>query len=271
METNAEGFAEFERTSWARRSAHYDQGFGRLAAGAHGALLDAAGAGPGVRLLEVGCGTGRLAAAALARRATVVATDAAQAMTVLTAGAAPGASVLGAALPDLPFAAGSFDAAAGAFVINHAADPPAAVAALARVVRPGGAVALSCWDAPARNRAQGVISDAIEAVRAAAHGLPRVRPFSAYATPDGFAGLLRAAGLREVSVTPVTWTHRVEPGRWWQDVLTGTVLTAEMIELQDPDVQARVRAVYTELARGYLNGQGLAELPAVALVASGRR
>lgn len=52
-----------------------------------------------------------------------------------------------AALPELPFEDGTFDAVVGNFVINHVGDPVAALEEL-RVLRPGGRVALTCWRMP---------------------------------------------------------------------------------------------------------------------------
>ncbi|MEV4613417.1 class I SAM-dependent methyltransferase [Kitasatospora sp. NPDC049258] len=262
-----EEFAAFERRGWARRSATYHDGFGAMTAGLHEALLDAAAVGAGIRLLEVGCGTGRLAARALARGARVVATDADRRMAGAAAAALPGALVRTARLPGLPFAGAEFDAAIGAFVINHVPDPPAAVADLGRVLRPGGRLVLSCWDTAERNRAQGVFFDAVaEAGAARPPGVPAGSPFARYAGPEALAGLLRAAGLAEVRVERAGWTHRVDADRWWQDVLDGTVLTAALIEGRPPQEVERIRAAYGRLAARYRDG-----FPAAALVAVGTR
>jgi len=260
-------FAEFEQRGWARRSGTYDSGFGAMTAGLHGGLLDAAGVRAGTRTLEVGCGTGRLAALALARRARVVATDAAREMVKEAAAVLPGAEVREAALPGLPFSDGEFEAAVGAFVINHVPDPPGAAADLQRVLAPGGRVALSCWDTLERNRAQGLFFDAVaEAGAARPADLPSSSPFAAYASDEGLAGLLTAAGFADVRVERVTWTHRVDPEQWWQDVLAGTVLTSSLIEGQPPETVERIHAAYRRLAARYPDG-----LPVAALLATGIR
>ncbi|AUG79770.1 methyltransferase type 11 [Kitasatospora sp. MMS16-BH015] len=266
-------FAEFERSGWARRGDTYDSGFGAMTAGLHGRLLDAAGVGRGSSVLEVGCGSGRLAATALDRGAVVTATDAVPEMVEVAARALPGTRVLQAALPGLPpeLLAGSYDAAVGAFVINHVPDPAGAVAELARAVRPGGLVALSCWDTLDRNRAQGIFFDAVRAVGALPPAdLPGTSPFAPYASPDAFATLLREAGLTAVTVHQVTWTHRVTPDQWWQDVLSGTVLTSSLIEGQTPAIIAKIRAEYDHLTAEFREGTQAA-LPVAALLAVGTR
>lgn len=273
-------FEAFEREGWAERGPTYDRGFGLMTAGVHGALLDAARVGEGTRMLEVGCGTGRLSAAALGRGAEIVATDAVPEMAAIAAAALPGGTVRTAALPSLPFPDGAFDAVVGAFVVNHVADPPAAVAELARVTAPGGRISLSCWDAATRNRAQGVFFDAAaEAGASTPAGVPANAPFLAYSGPERFTDLLRGAGLHGVRVEPSRWTHQVDPDRWWHDVLAGTVLTSALVRLQDPATVTRIRAAYDRLVAGY--GAGCAEdrddgaavvrLPAAALVATGVR
>lgn len=264
-------FAEFERSGWARRSGTYDDGFGAMTAGLHGRLLAEAGVGPGSRLLEVGCGTGRLAAAAVAMGAEVVATDAVEQMVGEAARALPKARVLKAELPGLPFAADEFDQAVGAFVINHVPDPPGAVRDLARVVVPGGRVVLSCWDTLEANRAQGVFFDAVaEAGASRPAGLPEATPFEAYAGPDRFAALLRTGGLTAVEVHRVGWLHRVDPDQWWRDILSGTVLTSSLIEGQDRATTARIKAAYDALTACWAEPGGTVALPVAALMGVGR-
>ena len=259
---------ELERAGWARQSATYDEGFGALAAGVHGAMLDAAA---GHCLLDVGCGTGRLAAAAAERGARVTVTDVVHDMVVRTAAAVPGVKVLRAALPHLPFADGAFGAAVGAFVVNHVADPPAALREFRRVVRPGGRVVLSSWDADGHNRALGVFSEAIADADADADDSELFEASPLRATPDAFAALLRDAGLRDVRVDRVAWTHHVPSDQWWRDVLGGTVRTASRIDAQDDATTARIRAAYDRAVAVHRTSGGHLALPAAALLASGTR
>jgi SAM-dependent methyltransferase len=121
---------------------------------------------PGMRLLDLGCGGGRHAFAAWRAGAVVVALDAsfpelvdvrAVAGGMLDAGeladGAPGGAVQGDALA-LPFPDGSFDRIVASEVLEHIWQDQAALAELARVLRPGGAIAVTvparvperiCW------------------------------------------------------------------------------------------------------------------------------
>jgi demethylmenaquinone methyltransferase/2-methoxy-6-polyprenyl-1,4-benzoquinol methylase len=115
------------------------------------AFVRHAGIGAGARVLDVGCGTAELTLV-LARMVgpggRVVGVDFSEGM--LAVGRAkvarsPLADRIelrhGDAL-DLPFAAGTFDAAASAFVMRNVADLDRALAEMARVVRPGGRLAI---------------------------------------------------------------------------------------------------------------------------------
>ena len=104
--------------------------------------------GPHDRVLEVGCGTGALAAAAARRGAETVATDISPAWVVLAAKRLSEAEVDRVALAScaaeaLPLPAESCDLVLAGDVIEHVADPEAFVAGCARVLRPGGLLFLA--------------------------------------------------------------------------------------------------------------------------------
>src|SRR3990172_10242479 len=68
-------FRGFEHAGWESVVAEYDNAFGKLTTQVIEPLLDAVGAGRGVRLLDVATGPGYLAAAAVRRGAEVVGVD----------------------------------------------------------------------------------------------------------------------------------------------------------------------------------------------------
>lgn len=117
---------------------------------------DRLGVVPGDRLLDMGAGGGRHAFEAMRHGAAVTAVDAdaaevkdAAAMMVAVAEEAPAGSGMGtgtAAVGDaagLPFPDGSFDRVIAAEVLEHIADDRSAMAELARVLRPGGTIAVT--------------------------------------------------------------------------------------------------------------------------------
>ncbi|WP_399094700.1 class I SAM-dependent methyltransferase [Streptomyces sp. BBFR2] len=267
---DAESFDRFEREGWAGRGAAYREGFARLSARFVTPLLDAAGVGPGTRLLDVGCGPGPVAAAALGRGAEVTAVDASPEMATLAAAAVPGLDVRVALLDALPFADGEFTAVTGNFVINHLGDPAAGLAEAHRVLAPGGRAALTCWNQEAM-RALALFGEAL-----AESGVPRpaeapeTAPFlagyDAAERPAAFLRLLDAAGFADTDVETVRLLHRVDPGRWWDDVTAGTPMTGTVMSRLDAASRAAVRRIYDRKVAAHAVGDGFVALPAVALL-----
>ena len=116
---------------------------------------DRLGLRPGDRLLDLGCGFGRHAFEAARRGCEVVALDAgadelrdvrAMFLAMLAAGELGERTHAGAVRADalhLPFADGAFDRVIAAEVLEHIPDDTRAMAELARVLRPGGTMAVT--------------------------------------------------------------------------------------------------------------------------------
>jgi SAM-dependent methyltransferase len=209
---------------WSAVAGAYASTFAPLSGGTHGPVLAAAGvsgADPGVRVLDVGAGTGDLAAAALAAGAEVTAVDPDPDMLALTRERAPGARLGRAGLPLLPFADAAYDAVLANFVVNHVPDPRAAVNELARVAAPGGRVVVTIW--PSGQNVQSRLWAAVIAESGAVPppslGLPADRDFPR--TCAGLAALVAGAGLRDVEAQPVRWSHRTDPRALWRGAAAG--------------------------------------------------
>jgi len=93
----------------------------------------------GKRVADVGCGKGRFARIVQERGAAVVALDLAEAM---LRHVPPDIGRVAASMTALPLATGAFDGAYATESLEHAVDIPAALAELARIVKPGGRIAI---------------------------------------------------------------------------------------------------------------------------------
>jgi demethylmenaquinone methyltransferase/2-methoxy-6-polyprenyl-1,4-benzoquinol methylase len=105
---------------------------------------------PGARVLDLGCGTGKLAEL-LAEEARVVGLDLSQHMLV-TANERLGERIafVRGSMFALPFADGVFQGATSAFVLRNLSDLPGAFAELARVTEQGASLALVDITGPRR-------------------------------------------------------------------------------------------------------------------------
>lgn len=256
---------------WVGRAAAFRDSFAKLCAHTAPMLLDAVDTGPGTRLLDIGTGTGTVAAAASARGARVTAVDAEPGMIELARQYAPEAEFHLAVLPDLPFAPGSFEAVVANFVVNHVGRPTAALGAMRDVARPGGRVAATIWCSPA-GAGHELVDRAVEAAGVGKAGAPpRLDPAEEFPrTAEGFAALFTAAGLADVSCEPMAWDHVAAPEEWWSGPAAGVGLLGHTIGRQSPETVARIKAAYDELAPHYTGPDGRLVLRYHALLARGR-
>jgi SAM-dependent methyltransferase len=238
-----------------------------------GPLLDAAGIGLRTRVLDVATGPGCLAARAAARGASVMGVDIDESMVQLARRRHPELDFRQADAAALPFEDGSFDAVVANFLVHHLRSAPDAIAEFARVLVPGGVVALTAWDVPARTRFAGVFLEAIAGcgVSAPERSTPR-RDFFHYSTDAAFAGLLTAGGLQDVVVRTTAFQHSVATtGELWDGLLAGIDRSSAMLILQQSkQVQRQIRRAFERRAGVYWTGERL-DLPVSAKVASGRR
>ncbi|WP_217913156.1 class I SAM-dependent methyltransferase [Miltoncostaea marina] len=112
-------------------------------------LVRAVGAGPGTELLDVGCGTGNVAIQAAQAGARVTGVDLAPEMLARARAQAEAAGVEVAWVEgdaeDLPVADRSVDAVVSSFGCMFAPRHEVAAAEIARVLRPGGRMAVAAW------------------------------------------------------------------------------------------------------------------------------
>lgn len=112
-------------------------------------LLDEAGVVPGQRVLDVGCGTGVLARAALERvqpGGSVSGADPNPGMLAVARREAPRIDWRLAQAESLPFEDGAFDAVVSQFALMFFADREAALREMGRVTRSAGRIAVAVWD-----------------------------------------------------------------------------------------------------------------------------
>ena len=269
---DAERLRSFERRVHDTVSAGYYDFFTPVTLLASEPLLDAVGLSQGMRLLDVASGPGSVAAAALRRGARPVGVDLSPRMVELARRLNPAIEFHEADVEHLPFPDQSFDALVCSFGLGHFPFPEAAVAECLRVVKAGGRMAYSWWDEPSRQRVQGLFRDAIAEVGAApVPDLPAKHSMLRFCDPAALSGLLRAAGLSDVTIEGHTATHRFKGAdEMWQGAMTGMGLTGAALKSQDAATLQAIRAAFERRALAYRDGDGLT-IPVAFRIGAGRK
>jgi SAM-dependent methyltransferase len=267
----ADAFDAFEAAGWEDRAADYDRSWSAFTAGLADPILDAAGVGPGTRVLDVACGPGRLAGRAAARGAEATGVDIAEAMVRRARRHHRGARFRRGDAQALPFPDGAFDAVVSSLGLPHFGRPERAVAEFGRVLVDAGRLALTCWDLPQRTPLVGVLVAAVRAAGATPPpSLPPGPDFFRFGDPGELAALLTGTGFTDVEIRALTLTYRTDsPDELWDALMRGTVRTAAMIRGQPEEVIARVRAAFDRGLDAHRAG-GRYQVPASFVLGTGR-
>ena len=270
MTFDPEALRAFEHAGWQRAAEHYTATFAHATAAFVGDLLDAARVGAGLRVLDLACGPGLLAAAAAARSAVPSGLDFSSAMVALARAEYPGIRFEEGDAQALPFADSAFDAVVSNFGMHHFPEPITALREAYRVLGPGGRLAFTTWAGPAENIAWQLLFDAIAAHgdRSAANTPP---PGGSLRDPADVLGLLDAAGFigTEARAMHSTWLVS-DASDLVEGFRRGTVRTAALIEAQPVAALPEIEAAMARGAARYRRGDGYA-VPIVAILGSGVR
>ncbi len=167
--------------------------------------------GDGLRLLDVGCGTGHHLARARARGFVLAGVDGSEEMLEQAARACPEAELQRSDVEALPFPAGSFDVVLSIEVLRYLPDARACTRELARVVRAGGTCLATA--SPLFNLSGYPVLNRLAATLPLGN-LVRLRQF--FHTSVGLRRLFQNAGFGQVAIHgvylgPINWVERLAP------------------------------------------------------------
>ncbi|MGC3998015.1 MAG: class I SAM-dependent methyltransferase [Anaeromyxobacter sp.] len=224
--------------SFALPAEAYDQVVGRFSRQLAPRFVDFAGVTQGP-VLDVGSGPGALTAELAARLGpgAVAAVEPSVSFAEACRARVPGADVRAGTAEALPFADGTFAAALAQLVFAFVGDAPRAARELARVVRPGGAVAACMWEANGLQSAR-IFWEAAHALDPAAPdegGLP-------FRRSGELEALWSAAGLREVEGGAIDVEATIPSfDAFWGFFAQGVGPTGDYLLRQPPARQAELR------------------------------
>ncbi|GGC73601.1 SAM-dependent methyltransferase [Siccirubricoccus deserti] len=266
-----QSFRDAELAGWDHKAGYWDDTLGAVTQQAVGPLLDAAGAAPGVRLLDIACGTGALAAAAAGRGAEVVGMDFAPTMVAEATRRHPGVEFRVGDAEAIPLADASMDVVTCSFGLLHMERPERVLAEVARVLRPSaGRFAATAW-AP-EGDFFALVGQAVQAHADMTVSLPPAPPMFRFADEGECRSALLAAGFAEVSFwrLPLHWNGGA-PEAVLDLVHRGTVRTPMLIKAQAPEARGAIERAILEGAERYRADAGGIVLRWPALLTVARR
>ncbi|MHB8271772.1 class I SAM-dependent methyltransferase [Bradyrhizobium sp.] len=144
----------------------------------------------------------------------------------------------------LPFDDNSFDAAAMALVIFFVPNPPAGVAEMARVVRPGGQVVSYAWDVE-----NGGFPNEPLLAEMRAMGLPPIRPPSTAASrTENLRALWTGAGLDRIETREIAVQRTfIDFDDFWGAALLGASIKATVAKMTPDQLEHLKESVRTQL------------------------
>jgi SAM-dependent methyltransferase len=197
--------------------------------------------------LDVGCGTGALAATVLASAdpASLLGVDPSEGF-LAEAGRQIDDRRVSFRVADarsLPFGDDAFDAVVSGLAVNFVPEPDEAAAELARVARPGGVVAAYVWDYADGMQMMRYFWDAAASVDPAGAEADEGRRFPLCA-PAPLRALWTAAGLRDVTVRaieiPTVFTGFDD---YWQPFLGGQGAAPAYLASRPDEIRDALRAL----------------------------
>jgi ubiquinone/menaquinone biosynthesis C-methylase UbiE len=233
-------------------------------------LVDAAGVTAGDRVLDVACGTGIVARTAAERTGPagrVVGLDLNEAMLTVARRVRPDLDWRQGDAASLPFPDDSFDVTLCQSGLMFVPDTAAAVAEMARVVRPGGRVAAQVWSSLDRQTAIRPLADAV-ARHAGEDAVGLVGTYFRLGDREQFTGLFTQAGLQVTEVRALPVTVRAPSVDAY---ITTEIESTPLIDRISEDVYGRIREEARSGLARYCDGSGALALPLEAYLVAARR
>lgn len=231
-------------TTFSGSSDAYERFMGRYSRPLARSFAEFAGIREGMRVLDIGAGTGALTDELIARAGAgnVAALEPSPDYSTALRERLPEVDVRQARAEELPWEDESFDAALAQLVTVFLEDAPAAVREQRRAVRDGGVVAACMWEIDGLDmfRALGEVRRGLD---------PNPRAIEErYRSEESLCELYESAGLRDVETTVLdVQTEHGSVDELWNAAIHVGGPGGPMVNAVPPDVLAQGRALFGEL------------------------
>ena len=263
-------YARLQRDGWQRVAGRYEDAWAGLTRMFIPDLLDDARIDRGQRILDVACGPGYLAEAALGRGATPVGIDISSEMIRIARQRNPDINLQVGDATALDFDSSQFDAVVSNFGIIHAPDFAAAFAEACRVVRPNGVFGFTVWAGPEASPGARLMDEAIRAHADLDVSIPKGPDSAMLVNLDVCRRMLADAGFDAESVGARVVTHgwHVPTASFiFERERDAGVRTAALLAKQTPQTLAAIQSEVETRMRAFASASGYV-VPYTALVIS---
>jgi len=266
-------FADFEHKSWQRVAHKYESAWSGLTRSFIPALLVAVNIRNGVRVLDLACGPGYVAAASEAAGAEPIGVDFSSTMVQLARQENPSIEFREGDAHALEFRDESFDVVMINFGLLHMADPEKVIGECARVLCAGGKIGFTVWADAHLSAGARILQNAVNEYGKQDVGVPQGPDYFAYSKPKACQAVLTKAGF-----DPYTFKFETVFSEWvvpspsflFESELNAGVRTAALLAAQTPEALEKISQHMSNAVRGYEKGDGYA-IPFAAHVITGRR
>ena len=236
-----------------------------------GPLIEAARIREGSKVLDVGCGTGALARAALDHvgpHGSVTGLDPNPGMLTVAREQAPRVDWQEGAAESLPFPDQHFDAVVSQFGLMFFQERVTALREMLRVLKPGGRLAVAVWDAVENIPGFRTQLKLIERLAGPAGAKASAAPF-VLGDREALADLLQQAGATSVESATVPGQARFPSIRAMVEAELRGWLPVMGVDLKEDVIQEILRAAASELS-GYTTPDGRFVFDVTAHIGTGK-
>jgi ubiquinone/menaquinone biosynthesis C-methylase UbiE len=273
MQSTNQAFRDFEQAGWEKPEVcqTYHDAFSSLTNQSVDELLDKAGVASGMHVLDVACGPGYVAVAAVRRGAKATGVDFSPTMVAMAKREHPNIEFRECDADKLPFADESFDVVLNNFGVPHFADPQSATQEAFRVLKRQGRYGFTVWDVPQKTIAFGAVFGAVQALGNMNVELPVGPNFFMFSNPDTCRDYMQQTGFVDIQVKSIPLSlHISDPDMVFEGTFNGTVRAAALLKAQTPEALEKIKQAVQRKISEYVAGDEYV-VPMPALITLGTK